>query len=305
MIQESWRSSEAVINTYRVMFNITAHDPLSRVDPLLEVLRGYDEIPAAHKDVFIYIDYEHRADKETLLDLLEPNLESLKLEIIVAGPAYQGFSLCWSHKCILKLAVENKAYDIYVYSENDMMFTNEHYIYWLTYRQYLKPLNLEPGFCRYERYDDKCVPFDNYRRWRLSEPTPDVWGNRSYRVQTYLTPTLDVIGFISLGNPYMGLMVLDQDMADAYIVSQSFDPARSFELTRHRCWPIADRSSMGLAFENLTGDQEHRRVVPIVRENSKVTIAPCGLVEHLDKKYSKRLADEDGTLMDISEMLVV
>jgi hypothetical protein len=94
-------------------------------------------------------------------------------------------------------------------------------------------------------------------------------------------------------------------MAETYIYSQSCDPARSFELTGHRCWPIADRSSMGLAFEGLRQGQEHRRVVPVVRDKDKVVIAPCGLVEHLDKKYSKLLADEDGTLMDISEMFVV
>jgi len=62
---------------------------------------------------------------------------------------------------------------------------------------------------------------------------------------------------------------------------------------------------MGLAFEGLEADQEHRRVVPIIREGEKLLVAPCGLLEHLDKKYSTRLADEDGTLMDISEMLVV
>jgi hypothetical protein len=305
MISESWRHSEALMNTYRVMFNITAHDPLSRVDPLLEVLRGYDKIPAATKDVFIFIDHEHANDKQILLDLLRPNLKTLYLQVIVAGPEYQGFALCWSHKQILKLAIETKAYDIYMYSENDMVFTKEHYTYWLTYRQFLKPLNLEPGFCRYEKYDEKCVPFDNYRKWSLSGATKDVWGDRPYRVKTFLTPTIDFVGFVSLGNPYMGLMVLDQEMAEIYVKSQSFDPVASFELTRHRCWPIADRSSMGLAFEGLKADQEHRRVVPIIREGEKLLVAPCGLVKHLDKKYSTRLADEDGTLMDISEMLVV
>ena len=305
MISESWRYDEAVMNTYRVMFNITAHNPLSRVDQLLEVLRGYDEIPAAQKDVFIYINHEHKQDKETLLKVLEPNLKTLSLCVLVAGPEYQGFSLCWSHKPTLKLAVETKSYDIYIYSENDMVFNSEHYAYWLTYRQFLKPLNLEPGFCRFERYDHKCVPFDNYKKWRLTGPTPDVWGERPYQVQAYLTPTLDLLGFVSLGNPYMGLMVLDQEMAETYIYSQSCDSAKSFALTRHRCWPIADRSSMGLAFEGLKSGQEHRRVVPVVRDEDKVVIAPYGLVEHLDKKYSTRLADEDGTLMDISEMFLV
>lgn len=305
MSDEAWRYSEAVMNTYKIMFNVTAHDPLSRVDPLLKVLHGYEEIPGAVKDVFIHIDDEHKEDAKLLYDLLEPNFKTLDIEIIPAGPEYQGFALCWSHKDLLKLAIKTKSYDVYIYSENDMAFNSEHYVYWMTYRQYLKPLNLEPGFCRYEKHGEKCVPFDNYKKWRIHGVTPDVWGSRPYKVQSYLTPSFELTGFVSLGNPYMGVMVLDQEMADAYIRSDSFDPVKSFDLTRHRCWPIADRSSMGLAFENLLPGQEHRRVVPIMTEKNTIAIAPCGLIEHLDKKYSTCLADEDGTLMDISEMLVV
>jgi hypothetical protein len=235
--------------------------------------------------------------------LIEANVTFNSLHIVVASESYQGFSLTWAHKGLLREAVLNKYYDFYVYTENDMYFTSENFIYWFLYKDKLKALNLEPGFCRYEAYESLMVPFDNHRIWQLNKPTREVWGDRPYQVKSYLTP-LDswFVGFVSLGNPYMGMMILDQEMAERYVTSTSFDPVKSFELTEFRCWPLADRSSMGLAFENLEPGQEHRRVVPVVKVGDSIQIAPCGLVEHCDTKYSRELHDKLGRVLDITEM---
>jgi hypothetical protein len=287
---------------HKFLVLITAHNPLARFDALLKTLRGYEEIPG-QIDVFIYIDYEHREDESILRELVNSNVSFNSLSIVVASEAWQGFSLTWAHKGLLREAVLNNYYDFYVYTENDMCFTSENFIYWFLYKDRLKKLNLEPGFCRYETYKSKLVPFDNHKVWQLNRATSDVWGDRPYQVETYLTPLDDwFIGFASLGNPYMGMMILDQEMAERYVHSQSFDPVRSFELTQFRCWPLADRSSMGLAFENLRLGQEHRRVVPIVKVGDKVQIAPFGLIEHCDTKYSLELEDKLGRTLDISEM---
>jgi hypothetical protein len=281
---------------------VTAHDPLSRFDALLKTLRGYEELPG-QKDVFIYIDADHESDKAVLENLLAPNVSFNNLAVVVASNKWEGFALTWAHKGLLREAVINKYYDFYVYTENDMVFNSENFIYWYLYKDRLKKLNLEPGFCRYESYQSKMVPFDNHRVWKLNGLTENVWGDRPYKVESYLAPRDDwFIGFISLGNPYMGMMILDQEMAERYITSTSFDPVRSFELTQFRCWPLADRSSMGLAFENPPARGEHRRVVPIVKVKDKVHIAPCGLVEHCDTKYSKCL-EKEGYVLDLSEML--
>jgi len=286
---------------FRFLIFVTAHDPLSRFDVLLKTLRGYESLPGK-KDVFIYIDAAHEADAAVLKDLLEPNVALNALNVIVASERYEGFSLTWAHKDLLREAVKNKYYDFYVYTENDMVFSNDNFLYWFLYKDKLKALNLEPGFCRYEVYGPKRVPFDNHRVWQLNGLTRDVWGERPYCVESYLTPLDDFVGFVSLGNPYMGMMILDQDMAEEYIASISSDPLKSFELTQFRCWPLADRSSMGLAFENLLPGQEHRRVVPIVKNHDKVQIASCGLVEHCDTKYSKELEDKLGSVLDVTEM---
>lgn len=280
---------------------VAAYGPLSRFDELLKTLRGYEELPGV-KDVFIHIDSGHEHDKDVLKDLLEPNVSFNSLNIIVAPDSYEGYALTWAHKGLLREAVRNRYYDFYVYTENDMVFTSENFIYWYLFKDKLKVLNKEPGFVRYEAYENKLVPFDNHKVWQLNKPTLSVWGDRPYQVETHLTPLGDFVGFASVGNPYMGMMILDQDMAEEYVSSQSFDPVKSFELTQFRCWPLADRSSMGLAFENLWPGQEHRRVVPLIQEGKKLQIAPCGLVEHCDTKYSKGLEEKLGSVLDISEM---
>jgi len=287
----------------RFFICITAHDPLSRFDSLLKVLRSYEDIPG-YAEVYIFIDKEHEKDSKDLDELLFNNLPHTVYSIEVAPAEYEGFYLTWSHKSLLKSAVLTKSFDYYIYSENDMLFSPDNFNYWVTYKDFLKPLNLEPGFCRFERFENKLIPFDNYKQWALNGSTPSVWGDVPYRVQTHLTPYLDFVGFASLGNPYMGMMILDQEMADQYINSESFDPVKSFAKTKIRCWPIADRSSMGLAFEGLRAEQEHRRVVPIIRRDGKISIDPCALIEHLDTKYSKSLLQEHGSLLETNDLFL-
>jgi len=291
--------NEPILTNYFIA--VTAHNPLERFDVLLKTLKGYTTLSGV-KDFYIFIDFEHKQDKQAVLDLLQPNLGPCNLNIIVAEPEYVGFSLTWAHKHLLKQVVQNKTYDFYVYTENDMLFTRENFDYWLAWKDKLKILNLEPGFCRVERRDNLLIPFDNYRNWDLNGPTKAVWGDRPYNVQTFMTPYDDFICFASIGNPYMGMMILDSEMAEKYIVSDSCDPIKSFDLTKFRCWPIADRSSLGLAFESLNFDQEHRRVVPLVRDRNKLRIAPCGLLEHLDNKYSNVLLKDGNTGLDITTM---
>lgn len=184
-----------------------------------------------------------------------------------------------------------------MYSENDMLFGSKQFVYWRDYKDLLKPLNLEPGFCRYEEYKGLDIPFDNYKKWDLYGLTPDVWGEIPYECGTILTPNdKNFLGFTSLGNPYAGLMILDQEDAEKYIKSESCHPQLSHRVVGKRNWPIADRSSMGLAFEGLKPNQEHRRVVPLIKCGDSVQIHPCGLVRHLDVKYSPALYEGSDTI---------
>jgi len=48
---------------------LTAHDPLSRFDPLLRALQGYSKLPGS-KTVYIYVDKAHEQDVPELYELI-------------------------------------------------------------------------------------------------------------------------------------------------------------------------------------------------------------------------------------------
>lgn len=282
---------------------LTTHNPLSRLDPLLDALQAYETLPG-DKDFYFFIDWEHRADVDDFREVINSNFPELVANYIVASEEYIGFALTWAHKPLLVEVIKEKIYTFYIYAENDMVFSRENFDYWFKYKDSLKRLNLEPGFCRYEIFNDEKIPFDNYKEWQLNKPTLDVWGTRPFVVSSYITPGNedDFVAFVSLGNPYAGLMILDQEDAEIYIESASADPTLSYSKTAHRNWPIADRSSMGLAFEGLNPDQEHRRVVPVIFKKGVVTLADCGLVLHRDTKYSQALSENNGSMLTINSM---
>jgi len=282
---------------------LTTHNPLSRLDPLLDALQAYETLPG-DKDFYFFIDWEHRADVDDFREIINSNFPELIANYIVASEEYIDFALTWAHKPLLAEVIREKIYTFYIYAENDMVFSRENFDYWFKYKDSLKRLNLEPGFCRYEIFNNEKVPFDNYKEWQLNKPTLDVWGTRPFVVSSYITPGNEdgFVAFVSLGNPYAGLMILDQEDAEVYIESASADPTLSYSKTAHRNWPIADRSSMGLAFEGLNPDQEHRRVVPVIFKKGVVTLADCGLVLHRDTKYSQALSKNNGSMLTINSM---
>ena len=282
---------------------LTTHNPLSRLDPLLDALQAYETLPG-DKDFYFFIDWEHRADVDDFREIINSNFPELIANYIVASEEYIDFALTWAHKPLLAEVIREKIYTFYIYAENDMVFSRENFDYWFKYKDSLKRLNLEPGFCRYEIFNNEKVPFDNYKEWQLNKPTLDVWGTRPFVVSSYITPGNEdgFVAFVSLGNPYAGLMILDQEDAEIYIESASADPTLSYSKTAHRNWPIADRSSMGLAFEGLNPDQEHRRVVPVIFKKGVVTLADCGLVLHRDTKYSQVLFENNGSMLTINSM---
>ena len=272
-----------------IYITVTAHNPLDRIDTTLKVLKGYESIEL-EKEIDIFIDFDHRLDLDEFSLIVASHTDFNRVGFVVAGEEYKGYDLCWAHKPSLIRRIRKKTHDFYMYSENDMLFTKKHFDYWYKHKDELKAHNLEPGFCRVECLGNKMIPFDNYRKWKLGGVTEFVWGDIPFKSE--FIPKLfdeDIFGFTTLGNPYSGMMILDQEMAEEYIGSVSSHPELSHRMVGHRNWPIADRSSMGIAFENLEEGQDHRRVVPLVRKNGSVVIANEGLILHQDTKYSDTL----------------
>jgi hypothetical protein len=287
----------------RIWAAITAHKPLERIDCLINLLRGYMEFPFSF-EINIYIDYASQDDIE-VLEVTLSEFKKLNLQIKVASPAYEGWYLTWAHKTDLAQAILNNKADYYIYTENDMLMNYENFKYYLKWKPALAKYKLEPGFVRYEKKYDKKIPFDNYHKYSLTKETPNVWSDQGYKVPNLLVVDYSVSFFVALANPYYGAMILDQNEGEQYIRSDSYDPHKSYEKVGIRNWPIADRSSMGLAFESPPPGFQHRRCVPVRKVKDHYEILDCGLICHDDDKYTKNLQNDSDLLICCASMLTI
>jgi len=283
---------------------ITAHEPMARLDTLFKVLKLYTEYKLK-VSVFLFVNYEAQEQIPQLSALLRPFLEQIDIEIVVASPEHTGWWLTWAHKPNLTVACMRKEYDYFIYQENDMLLTWDHFKYWMRWKPRLAEVGLEPGFIRYELFGGKKVPFDNHYQYSLTEKTPNVWSERGFTVAKQLVVDHEIRFFVSLGSPYYAAMILDADDAIKYVKSTSMDPMRSIELVSFRNWPLADRSSMGLAFETPPSGYEHRRCVPVVEKNGIYMPHDCCLLQHDDIKYSTELSNKVGNLITCDTMLTL
>jgi hypothetical protein len=280
---------------------ITAYKPLDRIDPLINVVRAYNAFEC-EVCINVYVDYDSQDDVEDLEKVLA-SVSTATIDIKVASPGYENWYLTWAHKTDLALAILNRQADFYIYQENDMVLTWENFVYWVRWKPRLATQGLEPGFVRYENYKGRRVAFDNYFTYSLVAETPRIWGLRGFTVPKILVVDREIHFFVQLANPYYGAMILDQADGEVYIRSDSYDPEKSYGRVSYRNWPIADRSSMGLAFESVPDTYEHRRCVPVYKHDGIYKLHPVGLIQHDDLKYSPQLEERHGTLLDCDYLL--
>ena len=280
---------------------ITAHNPLERLNPLVNVLAEYEKYP--HEvSVNIYINYGAQDQIETLEKVLGV-FKKIQLTVKVAEPAYENWYLTWAHKVDLAMAILNHKADYYIYQENDMLLTLENFNYFIKWKPVLAQRGFEPGFVRYENYLEQKIPFDNHKVHSLTKETPNVWSSIGFKVPTLLVMDFEIDFFVQFPNPYYGAMILDEIDGRAYIKSDSYDPEKSYLKVLKQNWPIADRSSMGLCFENVPVGYEHRRCVPVHKQGGAYAPHDCALLCHDDNKYSLEFVQRKVPLVICDKML--
>ncbi len=287
----------------RIWVAITAFRPLDRLSTLLDTIHQYTKFPFK-VTVCVYIDYDSQSDLEFLERCLSI-FTTLETQVKVASPGYEGWYLTWAHKTDLALEVLNRRHDFYIYQENDMTLTLDNFNYWLAWKQRLNELGFEPGFVRYEEYQSLLVPFDNHYEYSLIGETPNIWSDVGFTVPKILVVDHEISLFVQAANPYYGAVIFDQADGEQYIRSDSYDPQKSYEKVGIRNWPIADRSSMGLAFENVPSGCEHRRCIPLIKKDEKYILKFSSLIKHNDYKYAPELKRNGIKVMDYKDMFVL
>jgi hypothetical protein len=255
----------------RILTVISFHFVHSRVGFLAEVLRSLAEYPVSSMHVVIVTNtLDH--DQLTLL-------RRLCAEILIDKPASirsfgnlsNPWHLTWCHKSIIaKEFVDGNLdrYTHFIYLESDIRLGFINFCYFLDFRCRLRKFGLLPAFIRVE-YGAHCYGF----------VTSDFFWPVYVPAQSHLQ--LGDTVFVNVPNPYNPFFILDLELAREYVRSRSFDLEASHGVAP---WAVADRSAMGLCFENVPPGFQSRYVVPVLRQTGMVPA--CAWVGHLPNNYA-------------------
>lgn len=290
--------------TEKLWVAITAYNPLNRVKSLFKILNLYTQYEL-DVHVSLYVNYEAQDDLDKLSALLRPFKGSLSIDLVVADECYEGWGLTWAHKNDLVLNCMNYRYDYYIYQEDDIFINWDNFKYWVRWRPRLAAHGLEPGFLRCEDFEDKKIPIDNHNKFYLTKRTPNVWSERGFDVTKTLVVDHEIEFFAQVASPYYAAMILTNEDAIKYVKSDSMHMVKSAEIVSFRNWPLPDRSSMGLAFEDVPHGSEHRRAIPVIESKGRYIPHECCLITHNDTKYSIALKERVADLISCDKMFEI
>jgi len=282
-------SSQSSIEQPKFYIAVTAHGPLARPEAIEECLQlGWLSLPG-WKDIYYFVDKEHEHEVIQFSERYLKANEWSQIHVMCCDERWNGWNLTWAHKPHMRQAIMSKAYDYYIYAENDIKFSLPNFLYWEKHKDHLRKQNLIPSFATFEKWEGSKSIITNHPMQLNTKTFNPFWG-RDYVALTHInTSGEDYAAFVSPENPYPCLMILDQADASRYISSPAHNMATAHTLAGDRGWGIPEAASMGLCFVNLRPGQEHRRVLPLNMVDGKPTVPDEGLVEHVDNKYTERI----------------
>jgi len=178
--------------------------------------------------------------------------------------------LVWEHKEILrKDFLNSNVNSMFLYLENDMLFTQKNLDYWILNFEKLNSKNLIPSFVRVEyskQFKNWCA-IDNLKSEKIkaSECNSITEGNSIY---------------LQLPNTYCAIYLLNYELAREYVNSDAISPEKSKKLI---WWDLGARSAMGLQFINCPAGFTSRHVVELDKDYLQINNG--ALLHHLPNLY--------------------
>jgi hypothetical protein len=202
-------------------------------------------------------------------------IECPKSELVNEDGNYEPQLLTWVHKEDLKRDIlEGGSDSIYLYLEDDALFTQANLDYFLHYRPVLKKVGLIPSFLRAEWSSKLGI-------WIDSDAFEQIQFQRFFEIDG-----VNDLLFQQPANPYCALILLDQELALEYLDSDSFDRNRR-KGREGLIWDTAASSALGLIYENFPNAYLHRIAVPM---NSSNDLPITGsIVRHQGNRYANEI----------------
>lgn len=224
-----------------------------------------------HQEKFERVLRPLRFKENSYVDVQQIPMEEL---IDIPTKLYLPWLLTWAHKRKMKIDIEKgNDFSMYLYLEDDAIFTSENLNYFLEYLPKLDSIGLIPGFLRAE-----------WSRSAASWINPDTFAEDSATKLSNIQSETEV--FFQRENPYSASILLNQELAKEYVNSDSFNQQEAWK--KHKIiFDIGSTAALGLIAENIPVGYLNRVATPHNRKNSHPN--PCCILRHQGDKYANDL----------------
>jgi hypothetical protein len=168
--------------------------------------------------------------------------------------------LSWTSR---KLIYEQKdIYDVFIYSEDDILFTKKNFDYWIKFKDICIKNNFNLGFIRYERNNDKIYSIDVTTKL-----------NKYLIIDNNRFVVNDV-------NPYCAFWIYDRQELSKFIKSNIWN----FNWRNEFTYGVREMSAVG--WHGLKMTRYKDTLIPLVKNNKKKYIVNLhSLIHHLTNNY--------------------
>jgi hypothetical protein len=259
---------------------------------LAELILSLSKIPTRSLDVDIFTNIE----SEYWAHISEPiwarvnssfqiNLVSKEDLTVTEKNIFIPWLLTWAHKKKMKtdvLAGNNNS--VFLYLEDDAIFTTENLSYYLAYVPILKRAGLIPGFIRAEWSEV-------HNRWI----NPDTFSSGSIKSSFKIDGSGDE--FCQRENPYSASILLNYEYALEYVSSESFKQEEAWK--KHPIiFDIGSTAALGLISERIPEGFINRMATPINPINRHPVLG-C-VIRHQGDRYASDIWQRHYTLFGLN-----
>jgi hypothetical protein len=156
-----------------------------------------------------------------------------------------------------------RRYTHFLYTEDDLVFCQENFAFWLETREMLSSYGLIPSFIRFE------IAKESGRKFSTDQVMPT-------KILESPIVQIEESSFTNLDNPYQGCYLLDRDLLEEHLNGESSSPE-----TGH--WKTRERAAQGLTFSNVPENFHARNVVKFDAINKTLDIRQ--FIHHSPNNY--------------------
>ena len=239
-------------SNYKIAVHITfflGKNYLNRINFLRKIIVSYKKI-SKNLDIFIHIN-KKLLNKYKIKDV-NYILHNLSLE--------DPYTLSWKSR---KLIYEQKdIYDVFIYSEDDILFTKNNFDYWINFKDICIKNNFNLGFIRVEKNNNKIYSID---------------------VTTQLNKYLIINNnrfIVNDINPYCAFWIYDRQELNKFINSNIWN----FNWRNEFSYGVREMSAIG--WHGLKMTRYKDTLIPLVKSNKKKYVVNLdSLIYHLTGNY--------------------